>query len=29
LRARSGLRDAPNMFDETLSEFRKDRDTFR
>ena len=29
LRARSGLRDAPNRFDETLSEFRKDRDTFR
>lgn len=29
LRARSGLHDAPNMFDETLSEFRKDRDTFR
>ncbi|SAL11478.1 phage holin family protein [Caballeronia humi] len=29
LKARNGLRDAPNMFDETLSEFRKDRDTFR
>jgi uncharacterized membrane protein YqjE len=29
LRARSNLRDAPNMFDETLAEFRKDRDTFR
>jgi uncharacterized membrane protein YqjE len=29
LRARSNLRDAPNLFDETLSEFRKDRDTFR
>jgi uncharacterized membrane protein YqjE len=29
LRARSSLRDAPNMFDDTLTEFRKDRDTFR
>jgi uncharacterized membrane protein YqjE len=29
IKARNGLRDAPNMFDETLSEFRKDRDTFR
>ncbi|BAN24036.1 membrane protein [Caballeronia insecticola] len=29
LRARSNLRDAPNLFDETLAEFRKDRDTFR
>ena len=29
LRARSNLRDAPNMFDDTLAEFRKDRDTFR
>jgi uncharacterized membrane protein YqjE len=29
MRARAVLRDAPNMFDETLAEFRKDRDTFR
>jgi uncharacterized membrane protein YqjE len=29
LRARSNLRAAPNMFDDTLAEFRKDRDTFR
>lgn len=29
MRARAVMRDAPNMFDETLAEFRKDRDTFR
>lgn len=29
LRARSNLRDAPNLFDDTLAEFRKDRDMFR
>jgi uncharacterized membrane protein YqjE len=29
LRARNGLRDAPNMFDGTLAEFQKDRDMFR
>jgi uncharacterized membrane protein YqjE len=28
LRARSGLLDAPNVFDSTIAEFRKDRDTF-
>jgi uncharacterized membrane protein YqjE len=29
LRARSNLRDAPHLFDDTLTEFRKDRDMFR
>ncbi|KMQ80791.1 putative transmembrane protein [Candidatus Burkholderia pumila] len=29
LRACSNLRDEPNMFDDTLAEFRKDRDIFR
>ncbi len=29
LRARSNLRNTPNMFDNTLTEFRKDRDAFR
>jgi uncharacterized membrane protein YqjE len=28
LRARSGLLDAPNVFDSTIAEFKKDRDTF-
>jgi uncharacterized membrane protein YqjE len=28
LRARAGLRDAPNVFDSTLAEFKKDRDLF-
>jgi uncharacterized membrane protein YqjE len=28
LRARAGLLDAPNVFDSTLAEFKKDRDTF-
>jgi uncharacterized membrane protein YqjE len=29
LRARSKLRDAPHLFDDTLDEFRKDRDIFK
>jgi uncharacterized membrane protein YqjE len=29
LRARHTLHEAPAMFDDTLAEFRKDRDTFR
>jgi uncharacterized membrane protein YqjE len=28
VRARAGLSDAPNIFDSTLAEFKKDRDTF-
>jgi uncharacterized membrane protein YqjE len=28
LRARSGLLNAPNVFDSTIAEFKKDRDTF-
>ena len=28
IRARAGLLDAPNVFDSTLAEFKKDRDTF-
>ena len=28
VRARAGLIDAPNVFDSTLAEFKKDRDTF-
>jgi uncharacterized membrane protein YqjE len=28
VRARAGLLDAPNVFDSTLAEFKKDRDTF-
>ena len=29
LRARTGLINAPNVFDGTLAEFKKDRDTFK
>ena len=28
IRARAGLANAPNVFDSTLAEFKKDRDTF-
>jgi uncharacterized membrane protein YqjE len=28
LKARGGLRETPNVFDSTLAEFKKDRDTF-
>jgi uncharacterized membrane protein YqjE len=29
VRARAGLANAPNVFDSTLAEFKKDRDTFK
>ena len=29
LRARTGLINAPNVFDSTIAEFKKDRDTFK